>query len=816
MMPTWTLDRFDGGLDVRDGAFSEKQNRFREVKNYYVTSGKKLVRRQGLKRAVGAFGADTTGIIEKGGLAYTLCPAGGGATVPDGVTPLPFDVPSGATIHVLMDVVSLNNVPCAIIRHTVGAVQYYALHIFDNDPNQFTFVNDIGFPWMTQLNPTTRPCLGVSAGKLYCGGPTGDVSFSAVGKPRVWNNRTTDQMKAGRDFVFYLPVAGTQSMQLPLKFSDYGGYFPAMVVSKFTGDALSDFSDDPLWSTITDTSVGGDNFGAVNTIRYASAPNTKPGATVTTFGKINANPSVGGVWYRARIVRQRITRVLTGAFYSVAFGGLVGLTHVVYGDGAKNTFNLPATFRFVTSTPNWIVLFNGVIQANPAVYAIQAIGNTGAAVKCVAAPANGTLIEVRQMVASGTSFEVVVAPGTVRSFDGSTQDFLGGVITLPASTSGMNVYIKFKADGTIDSANNGGLSFTLPGIGLNFLGDRYYYGCEILAVSTNGTGVSSYGGNTAPELTAGPPASERALAGYGDAGFLPTSKHPGSGGLVTDITGTKNRILVRYNAGSQIWDVRADPTQDSIVSLLPYGSGDNTIPHGVLFFGQTVIVPTSTGFRAAAINDVQKLGDSLHDDQDVGAPVSGLGEFVFQSAAFWPRLSMYVAACTINGSFSLMCFVYHGTESISAWSQFTFTGLTSTDIRGIVAVGDRLYIRSATDLFYIEASAVAGQCFDYNETTLTAFTSRLVGHFNNLKAPSKMKRTRAIDVMQTGKAVFRFRVNPYDESQETRNLQIEGPTLGRGIVPMSAAGKGLCMVVESQDANGHQIDDITIEFMADR
>lgn len=812
-MATWTLDRFEGGLDVRHGAFSPAQNRFRTLTNRYVTLGEKLSRRMPLKQSAGTFGTDTSGLIVKDSVTYTLAPRGGGTVLPTGVVALEFDAPPGATVSTLIDVVALNNVPVALLLHTINGAQFYALHVFDNDPNQFTYVNDVGFPWTTRINPTTRPCLGVAAGKIYCGGPTGDTYFSAVAKPRVWNLRTTDNMIQGRDFIFYLGSAGNQSLTLPLNFSDYSGYFPFMIVQKFIGDALSDFNDETLWSTLTDSSNATNTFGAANEIRYTDTPNTKVGATVTTFGKINANPSVGGVFYRARIVRTPVARVVTGAFLGVAFGGTTCLIQLYTGNAAKTRYELPDTFYYVASAGNWRVLVNGVVQANPAAYTIVQVGNHAAAVAFVAAPANGALIEIQQLVNSGTSLQVVIPPGTVRSFDGSTQNFIGGVITLPASTAGLDVYIKFKADGTIDAVTNGGLTFTLPGLGLNMLGNRLYYSARIFGCSTNGVGVSSYTYPSIPELNAGPPVSERALAGYNDAGYLPTSKQPSGGGLVTDLTGTKDRLLVRYAGGAQVWSVHGNPSLDAIVSLIPVGSGSQTNPSGVLFFTQMVIVPASTGIRAVSLTN-QLVGDSLHDDQDIGEAISGLGAFLFQAGAFWPKLGMYLAAGTINGVFSILVFVYRQDGKVAAWSQFSFTGLNSVDTRGMAAVDNRLYIRSGSNLFYLDAGAVigGGQFYDYNETPTTAYLDRSVWHFNAFKQPTLMKEAETMDVLQTGLASFRWKVNPYDETMETGNIVIQDTTLGRGAVPVCAAGMGLAWVMESRDPNGHQLDGISLSY----
>ena len=51
-MPAITFERFDGGLDVRQLASSADANRFRTLKNAYVTTGRTIKKRPGLRKAV--------------------------------------------------------------------------------------------------------------------------------------------------------------------------------------------------------------------------------------------------------------------------------------------------------------------------------------------------------------------------------------------------------------------------------------------------------------------------------------------------------------------------------------------------------------------------------------------------------------------------------------------------------------------------------------------------------------------------------------------------------------------------------------------
>lgn len=46
-MPSLTIDKFDGGLDLRKGAAVADANRLRELLNAYVTTGHHIKKRPG-------------------------------------------------------------------------------------------------------------------------------------------------------------------------------------------------------------------------------------------------------------------------------------------------------------------------------------------------------------------------------------------------------------------------------------------------------------------------------------------------------------------------------------------------------------------------------------------------------------------------------------------------------------------------------------------------------------------------------------------------------------------------------------------------
>ena len=70
-MPTITYDKFDGGLDVRQLATTADANRLRQLENAFVTTGKTIRKRPGLKK-VGDIQAGTFGLFSGLGKIWTF------------------------------------------------------------------------------------------------------------------------------------------------------------------------------------------------------------------------------------------------------------------------------------------------------------------------------------------------------------------------------------------------------------------------------------------------------------------------------------------------------------------------------------------------------------------------------------------------------------------------------------------------------------------------------------------------------------------------------------------------------------------------
>jgi len=94
-MPAITYKEFSGGLDRRLPIGVQDANRLWELKNAYITSGKKIAKRPGLK-LVSAGLSGSVGLAAMNGVLCVFVESGSTFTAPDGVAAFTLTGYSGA------------------------------------------------------------------------------------------------------------------------------------------------------------------------------------------------------------------------------------------------------------------------------------------------------------------------------------------------------------------------------------------------------------------------------------------------------------------------------------------------------------------------------------------------------------------------------------------------------------------------------------------------------------------------------------------------------------------------------------------------
>jgi hypothetical protein len=239
---TWSLDSFKGGLDLRDGLFSEAQQRFRELSNFYVDKGGKIVRRCPCSRLDVLLDSDCQGLITIDGADYTFAKKGDTVSHSGGdagdVTTLYFDNPDLCTSWELVAAGNFQGYAAAWIRHTFPSTAYPTLlylHLWDGLVFAPTYVQDPELPGSFSPSITDLadqeyddefvPVLGFGASKAWTSTLRGNTQASRTADARYWNQReASDFLQNGEEYCFVVPEGAgtTRSFIVPVDHASLG------------------------------------------------------------------------------------------------------------------------------------------------------------------------------------------------------------------------------------------------------------------------------------------------------------------------------------------------------------------------------------------------------------------------------------------------------------------------------------------------------------------------------------------------------------------------------------------------------------------
>lgn len=759
---TFDLKDFAGGWDLREGLFSEQQNRFTDLLNVYVTVGKKVRRRPPLTKLAGAYDtANAQGLIYSGGKWYTIAKKG---TAPVhtivGITlnTLSFDNPDYCTAWTLIQAKTFNNVVCALIKHTFpGATvtSRYMLHVFDGKANKPTYVEDPACPtnWAPSFplglygqNPVVGafdgvyvPTMGVGGNHLWIARPDGNPACSKVNNPRAWNQRTVnDFLNGGEWWYFIIPNNGASAREFIISenfanLANWAGYvleyidatgtwqkfieddaaptvdkhcFPASVASRFAGGYANEIKMKIFWTGATDV-----------VIRWRAV----------------ANPTV---------------KLVTGCGYTVGTDTL-----------AAGTF---------TYEGNNYALAGGVIG-----------GTT-----------DGSAIGASTIYQVYTGF----GPPSVGSNNavGAFKIICGNAV----AAEQLNGWRRYSA--YIE-----------------------YYDFENTLLPSSKTGLYVYPGATGVE-TAWYLAklSDYTInqAGFGEASFLNTQNNNPDGGYLKAMGNLLAHMTFSYVSCTQLWTIAANPANDAYQTKLDLGVGDNQSAPVPVGFYDLVMLPTPTGLRG--FNMEQGLLVNTLQDNNVGEPIMGAALADLTVACWWPYLGAYITAGVLGGAVQWYLLSESRESKISAWSRWTAVGIAT--IEAMVPLQNKLYIKSGTGICYFDGSqtitenGVAGTGIfrDSNDPAGAgnAYVSSGRWHFNNLERPGSEKDFIGLDVVQTGIATWAFGMYPKDLTALSASIPVDGTSSGDFPYSLGFSGSGIAPQFSSTDETGFLLEGVSIAF----
>lgn len=821
----WHLESFAGGLDRRDGVFTKNQNRSYDLVNYRVQNNKKLKRRPPCSRNATAF-ANCQGLIEWRGALYTVAKKGDAVTKPATVTgELRFDNPDHCTTWTLAGLLTFGGFPVALIKHTfpgAGVPHQYRLHVFDGKVHKPTYVED---PWcpvgwgptlplhayrtgdLGALDSTWVPRMAVASGRLYISRPDGNQAFCKTGNPRVWNDRTPEDMAATGEwwYFFTTTTVGQQDFIISEAFANLGG------TDKFAGYVLEYLDAGGTWRELTEDFSGTPSVHAhwipqAVASRFAGGPDEIRARVHWTAG--------GGTVLRFRASLQ--PDMDTNGSITIR-----GTGETFNGTGAQTVF----TCTSILNDQQPMVYVGSVLQIANVNYTRSA-GAGGVAV----------ITFISGAPPAGTDNVMVYLPHAVFGTESFTITYQG----VEYRVGRRELDLPWAFFGRQPAATTWLLGITYDSVSQTHLHDTYWDLTTPAFVQSNTQvdGLSGVHGQarmrtrflrwvlttsgTPPLFTLQDHAYEEStfyldrmtdyqvnLAGADDAGDLPTASQPGSdGGQITALAAMKDRLLVSYTGGTQLWAVSGLPESHVMLGYGAVGTGAQVYPEPRTV-GQSVVQALARGLMSLNLS-----GSNLDNLRDInlGEPIEALGYPQQQDAAFWPQTGEYITAVVMpDGSRQFLVFDYSQEQKISAWSRWTVLDLPEVERFAMVPMGTKLYLRAGGYLYWFDDSAT--DFIDAHDPVDAAYESVWMPHFNHLEAPFRAKQAVAVEWVAYGDIKVALRWNPDMPTEETGELVYAGMSAGRASIPVSVWGTGLAPVMRSRDRAGHTLEEFGMWFI---
>lgn len=836
---------FRPGVDLREGTFLEGEGpavRLKAGENVIINNNRRLSMRWPIVELDATLSDDHQGAFDLN--QRTACfkrkGAAGVITGPDAgqIDVLEFDVPPGCGDDwELVDVIVINSITCAYIRHafaggnittpeakTVDNICW--LHVWDDlqaDGTYYTWTSDPYMPtnWVNGLylgngsttddsdNPYVRdyrPRLAVVGSRLAVSTADGNVALSKVGEFRVWNDLTqADIEQFGEIFTWVMPLASDPPwtnnevrFSLPLMFVDLvwdktstgGGVYARNETAGHDGYRFWSYtlqvwdSDQAQWLSILE-----------------QPGNTAPG----TDDQFRVTPSV-----------LDVNRV-----------------DIVYTDNTQTRYH-NRIFRFKAIRKKHQQWPDGIVLH----------GGTGGQSRLT----NPTADQVEYWNDRDAEWppHMNVNPPNDSVFYIGYYD-IGFIEDLPLETGGGDTakcrpFPNGAADGSgtvyFVPGDSGKIVATDPAPGVHFItGTERYLGlCDPIL-------MQNQGGNTI-QTPAGLPAFPRdglwhnkrfdleiRLAGSLSSLVIGTATYDSGGGQPTGLIGTRDGLLVQYETSTSWWAVGADPDNVAFIGRSPFGSGtQDGWNRPVEIESNLVFTRTVRTFFAWSITGDQ--GRSLADN-NVGEPIEGyLDNRELMGSAYWPHQGYFVSMTTDDqGTTTAAAFKYSKQSSIAAWSTFTFgrderpTWRTATatasfgffeDHGELYHIGSRLYFRHEDKIRYFDAEAEAPNYQDAGDPDPWQIQATMTFHRLRLH-PNRMKKLHWINFDARGTLTFTYRISLRDEDEVLPGITVGDITYDdRKLRFPSTQFYSIQIDLGCSDPNGFQLNEFEMLYNTQR
>ena len=290
-----------------------------------------------------------------------------------------------------------------------------------------------------------------------------------------------------------------------------------------------------------------------------------------------------------------------------------------------------------------------------------------------------------------------------------------------------------------------------------------------------------------------------------DAGFLPVALQHDQREDCTAVGTFRDKLVVFFSEGAQIWDVQVDPAANAINSRIA-GVGTE-YPQSLASFSQDLAFASQYGLRSIA---VQQSVDRI-DESDIGVAIDSLTEpaAAAHDAAggsvpvfgIWiKQFGQYWACFNAGGYTQVFAYSFSKSAKLSCWSLYTFPVL----LTGITTAAGKVYARTADALYELDDTKHTD-----DGTTISVDVQMA---FQDAKTPGVEKQWYGADFVFEGSPTVSYLYDPSDTGKETIGQVIDGDTRSAQMVPVEVTSAALAPRFTHAADEAFSIDMATIYY----
>lgn len=863
---TATYTDFSGGIDLREGLISDKGSICYDQLNCQITPGKKLKRRISVELLPGLVPTINTYLLDsqltsflpiQGGIPFSVV----GLAVPSRI--FRYDTPPFCEAEgVVIEAGSTSGTPVILVEHTATYdedVKFLYLHVFDEPDakTQFTYVSDGAPPcyWTPRLpqHPygkdkpgsakTYAPRMDMDGGRVGITLPNGDTAYSSVNRPRVFNERTADQiLTEGRWWYILGSLEGSNTAQVSTP--NEAGYLAT--TESFGVEVLA---NDGSWTRISSTTTEVLNIFYRTSVTYTLTAGqagrpvrfyvfSKPEAIILSGCNLQGNGTIS-----AGTIQYKGATVPVPAIESAIYGGVHGAIDFYYYGFNPSTFTY---FRSATKPYDGTVIcaycdftdastalgpgsvtisgvtVTGTSTAFDTTFLVQPdgfygyINFTGAGIRKVVTVTGASTLTLDSPPRNSVGTFSYSRPSVPQSIlPGKYATFAGEDAITSQGTSSLQANQLLNSRVTIGGVSKRVLAAGSKGLN-NIIGMTMDSAYAATVTSSIATYVPTYVydyqfGDTGTELYAARVAEALLLAGDPDAGYFTSSQYAQEGTVPVAIAITQNRVFLQYDHAIQMWAL-GPAISPAFLSKQEIGAGANTFPDpqsvddGVIFpttFGPRMFLPRG---NAKDYIDYVPFGDKL----------IGIELPVFQASAWWQEQSLFLTASKTEDDTVIWVMSYNKQNKVAAWGRWTIEGLTKID--RMMVGGGTLLILSNQRIYQFRPDSTEFKD-KTGPFTYSNYVSSLRSLYTTLDNPRYNKRLTRLDLAQKGTCTFNLYASPGDVGDQVMPTDapvVTGYTMGTTKVGLAAMAPAIGYGFSSTDETGHEIYSISFDFILNK